>query len=75
MKNYHLTKEDDQWKLKQEGSKRSSQVYNTKSEGLASAPDFVRSQGGGSLKIHKENGRIQEERTYPKSADPRKTRG
>lgn len=75
MKNYHLTKENDQWKLKQEGSKRSSAVYKTKTEGLESAPDFVRGHGGGSLKIHKENGRIQEERTYPKSADPRKTRG
>lgn len=28
-----------------------------------------------SVKIHKENGRIQEERTYPRSADPRSRRG
>jgi hypothetical protein len=28
-----------------------------------------------SVKIHKENGRIQEERTYPRKADPRKSRG
>jgi hypothetical protein len=27
------------------------------------------------LKIHKENGRFQEERTYPRSADPRKSKG
>jgi len=27
------------------------------------------------VKIHKENGRIQEERTYPRSADPRRTKG
>jgi hypothetical protein len=27
------------------------------------------------VKIHKENGRIQEERTYPRSADPRQTKG
>ncbi|MBI5021137.1 MAG: DUF2188 domain-containing protein [Ignavibacteriales bacterium] len=30
---------------------------------------------GGSVKIQKENGRFQEERTYPRSKDPRKYRG
>lgn len=30
---------------------------------------------GGSVKIQKENGRYQEERTYPKSKDPEKSRG
>lgn len=28
-----------------------------------------------SVRIHKENGQIQEERTYPGSADPRSSRG
>jgi hypothetical protein len=27
------------------------------------------------VKIHKVNGRIQEERTYPRSADPRRAKG
>ncbi len=27
------------------------------------------------VKIHKENGRFQEERTYPTSADPKRTKG
>lgn len=27
------------------------------------------------VKIHRENGRIQEERTYPRSADPRRSKG
>jgi hypothetical protein len=27
------------------------------------------------VKIHKLNGRIQEERTYPRKADPRRTKG
>jgi len=30
---------------------------------------------GGSVKIQKENGRFQEERTYPRSRDPRKSKG
>jgi hypothetical protein len=28
-----------------------------------------------SVKIHKVDGRIQEERTYPRSADPRRSKG
>jgi Uncharacterized protein conserved in bacteria (DUF2188) len=28
-----------------------------------------------SVRIHKENGRIQEERTYPRKADPRRSKG
>jgi hypothetical protein len=28
-----------------------------------------------SVRIHKENGQIQEERTYPRSADPRRSKG
>ncbi|GMU74348.1 MAG: hypothetical protein AMXMBFR44_5450 [Candidatus Campbellbacteria bacterium] len=30
---------------------------------------------GGSVKIQKENGKIQEERTYPKSRDPKESKG
>lgn len=30
---------------------------------------------GGSVKIQKDNGRFQEERTYPGSKDPRRSRG
>jgi hypothetical protein len=29
----------------------------------------------GTVQIHKTNGRIQEERTYPRSADPRRSPG
>ena len=75
MKNYDLTKKDDQWKLKEQGSNKASKVFETKSDALKKAPDFIKQQGGGSLKIHKENGKIQEERTYPRSADPRKSKG
>jgi hypothetical protein len=30
---------------------------------------------GGSVKIQKENGRFQEERTYPESLDPQRSKG
>jgi hypothetical protein len=32
-------------------------------------------KAGGSVKIQKINGRFQEERTYPRSEDPRGSRG
>lgn len=32
-------------------------------------------ENGGSVKIQKENGRFQEERTYPPEADPRESKG
>jgi hypothetical protein len=74
MDNYHLVKDSNQWKLCRENSQRASLTFDTKQEGVAGSTEYMR-QHGGSLKIHLETGRIQEERTYPRSADPRKSRG
>jgi hypothetical protein len=76
MDNYHLTKQDDQWKLSKEGAKRASAAYGdaTKAEALKQAAQTLAGSGG-SLKIHKENGVIQEERTFPRKADPRRSKG
>lgn len=75
MNNYHLTKQDAQWKLSREGAKRATEVFEgTKQEAIRESAQRL-ADSGASLKIHLENGRIQEERTYPRSADPKKTRG
>ena len=74
MQNYHLIEDGDQWKLRKQGAKRSSLVFDTKQAAVAGSTEFM-NEHGGSLKIHKGNGRIQEERTYPRSADPRKSKG
>lgn len=75
MNNYHLTKHDDQWKLTREGANRATQVFEgTKQEAVRQSAQRL-TDSGASLKIHLENGRIQEERTYPRSADPRKSKG
>lgn len=75
MDNYHLTKEDDQWKLHRQGADRASKVFDgTKEEAIRQSADYLKDRGG-SLKIHKEDGKFQEERTYPKSADPRESKG
>jgi len=76
MKNYHLVREDDKYKLKKENAERASKVIDSnKIDAIKQARDFVKSQGGGSLKIHKNKGGFQEERTYPRSKDPRKSKG
>jgi hypothetical protein len=74
MDNYHLAKDADQWKLRRQGADRAALVFDNKKDAVDGSAEFMR-QHGGSLKIHKENHRIQEERTYPRSADPRRTPG
>ncbi|UII21389.1 DUF2188 domain-containing protein [Fulvivirga ligni] len=73
---YHLTKENDSWNLTKEGNDRASKAFHTtKDEAIKESATYLESHGGGSLKIHKEDGTIQEERTYPRSADPVSSEG
>lgn len=76
MENFHLTHEDGKYKLKKEGAERSSKVFDTnKIDAIKSAKGFIESQSGGSLRIHKNSGEFQEERTYPRLIDPKKSKG
>lgn len=80
MLSYHLTRisGSDGWGLKKEGDKLPTLVFGgnvPKKIALRKSVKFIERLGKPvSLKIHKADGRIQEERTYPRSADP-KTRG
>lgn len=76
MEKYHLTHDGENWKLKKEGAKRSSKVFDdsTKQEAVRQAAEFMREHPG-SLKIHKQDGPIQEERTYPRRNDPPQSKG
>lgn len=74
MDTYHITKTEKLWELVKEGAQRASKTATTKAEITAIASDFLKDKTA-SLKIHRENGTIQEERTYPRSADPRKSKG
>lgn len=76
MDNYHITKSKNGsgWDLKKEGATRASLKSETKAEIVKASSDFLQGKGG-SVKIHKENGEIQEERTYPGAADPKNTPG
>lgn len=74
MQNYHVKPHDGHWDLTLEGADRASISKPTKEELISSMEHFMADKTG-SVKIHLANGQIEEERTYPRSADPRKSKG
>lgn len=74
MDNYHVTHTGKQWALKKEGAQRASKTAETKSEITQQTRQFMETHEG-SVKFHKMDGTIQEERTYPRSKDPSKSKG
>ena len=73
MDNYHITPTDSGWVLKKEGAERASKTATMKAEIIKLASEFLEGKTA-SLKIHKQDGAIQEEQTYPRSADPKKNK-
>lgn len=69
-KKYHITKTDNGWKSALENSKRASVTGPTKAEVQQKTIEMAKRGGNSSVIIHGQNGRIQEERTYPRSSDP-----
>jgi len=74
MDNYHITKDGNKWNLTKEGNQRPSKTSDTKQEIIETMQNFM-SDKIGSVKIHKEDGKFQEERTYQRKNDPRKSKG
>jgi hypothetical protein len=75
---FTLSKDDgrNKWNLTNDKTDDVVRSFNTKSAATKGGV-LERTVGsdGGSVKIQKENGRFQEERTYPRSADPKKSKG
>lgn len=71
---YHLTHDSkaDKWRLEKEGGQRATKLFDTKADATkgGALADAI-GKGGGSVRIHKQGGGIQEERTYPRSKDPK----
>jgi uncharacterized protein DUF2188 len=65
-----LVKGADGWELKSHGEVVAA--FSTKAEALEKIPKRVTT---GTVRIHTEIGGIEEERTYPRSKDPRKSPG
>lgn len=74
MDNYHITKDGNKWTLTKEGNERPSKTADTKQELIEKTQDFMADKTG-SVKIHKEDGKFQEERTYQRKDDPHKSKG
>jgi hypothetical protein len=74
MDNYHITKDATYWSLRKEGAALPSKTAGTKDELIHLAQAFL-AEKTASLKIHKEDGTFEEERTYPRSADPSRSAG
>jgi hypothetical protein len=72
-KRYHVVPEQGDWKLELEGGGRASGVFDTKGAAVERGIELARSQGHSQLIIHKQDGTIQEERTY--GSDPFPPRG
>lgn len=66
----------DDWALRNDMTGRTVRRFETKEEATKGGvlEDAVGSQGG-SVRIHKLNGLFDEERTYPRSRDPRSSKG
>jgi hypothetical protein len=66
----------DRWDLVNDASNRTVKSFDTKDDATRrGALQRAVGANGGSVKIQKENGRFQEERTYPRSADPKRSPG
>lgn len=71
----HDAKKGD-WVLKENGASRAAARFATKAEATAAGVLESKIPGSrGSVRIQKQDGKYQEERTYPRSADPRRSKG
>ena len=70
---YSLSHDDKKkrWELKHEGTGQSVKSFATKAAATKGGVLEKAVKGMGSVRIRKRNGKIQEERTYPRSVDPR----
>lgn len=75
---YTLVHDDnkDDWALTHDATGKTIRRFDTKEDATKGGvlKEAV-GKAGGSVKIQKENGRYQEERTFPRSRDPRSSKG
>lgn len=74
MDNYHIKSHDGHWDLTKEGAARAAITKPTKAEVIKAMQEFMVGKTA-SVKIHGADGKFEEERTYPRSADPSRSAG
>jgi hypothetical protein len=78
LRKVHLTKDEKKggWKLQEAGADRAIRRFRTKGEAVqGGVPADALGGKGGSVRIHKQDGKIQEERTFPRARDPKGSKG
>lgn len=66
----------DRWDLTKDGASRPTTTFATKAEATKGGVlEKAVGKDGGSVKIQKVDGDFQEERTYPRASDPKKSPG
>ena len=69
MNQYHLLLRGSHWVLEKEGTATPVKSFWTKREGVNYSLSYIE-HFGGSLTIHRLDGSLQEERTYPGGLEP-----
>lgn len=70
----HTTKRDGKWVNTAEGNQRATNSGTTKKEAQAKGKELAVERGVEHV-IHNEDGKIGERNTYPRSRDPRESKG
>ncbi|MEW6266135.1 MAG: DUF2188 domain-containing protein [Thermodesulfobacteriota bacterium] len=70
---YHVVPTKDGWGVKKEGNQRNTANTDTKKEAIDTARGLAKQGSLGQVKVHKQDGTIQNEWTY--GQDPRDIRG
>lgn len=78
LRKLHLVKDPSKgdWKLEPQGGGRAVRRFEKKDDATrgGALSDALGKQGG-SVRIHRQDGQIQEERTFPRSSDPKDSKG
>jgi hypothetical protein len=70
----HTVRHGDGWANKVEGNSRASNTATTKADAQATGRDMAIQRGSEHV-VHRQDGTIGERNTYPRSRDPRTSRG
>ncbi len=72
---YHVTKTENGWEGKKENASKADVTGKTKEEVMKKTIEMAKKEKQAQVLIHGEDGKIQEERTYPRSSDPHSSEG
>ena len=72
---YHVNKTEEGWEGKLEDGQRASVTGTNKQEVVKKTIEIAKNHSTSSVIIHKQDGKVEEERTFPRGSDPERTKG